>query len=73
MFFEKAIELCQGASPHPRLEAEVYREYARFRQAMGDEEEAVAYLSRAREILETSGDGALLAKVDSELREIPAH
>ena len=73
VFFEKAIELCQGASPFTRLEAEVYREYARFRQDLGDQEEALAYLGRAREILESSGDDALLAKVDSDLRQIPAH
>lgn len=73
VFFEKAIELCQGASPYIRLEAEVYREYARFRQDLGDREEALAYLGRAREILESSGDTALLARVDSDLQQIPAH
>ena len=73
VFFEKAIELCQGSSPYTRLEAEVYREYARFRQELGDPEEALAYLGRAKEILETHGDDALLAKVDSDLAQIPSH
>jgi len=73
VFFEKAIELCQGASVLTRLEAEIYREYAHFRQRLGDREEAMAYLGRAKEILETAGDATLLASVDSELRELPTH
>lgn len=53
VFFEKAIELCQGAEPAPRLEAEVYREYGLFRTELGERDEGLAYLQRAREILET--------------------
>ena len=73
VFFEKAVELCQGATPYPRLEAEVYREYARFRRELGDSEEAIGYLSRAREILEISGDDQLLAKVEKDLQSMPVH
>lgn len=73
VFFEKAIELCQGATPLPRLEADVYREYAQFRHELGEREEAVAYLGRAREILESFKDESLLVKVESELEHMKAH
>ena len=72
VFFEKAIELCQGPDPFPRLEAEVYREYGLFRHAQGDREEATAYLERAREILEGLGDRPLLAQVEGDLAKITA-
>lgn len=48
VFFEQAIELCRSGEPARRLEAEVYREYARFRTTMGDLEEARAYAELAR-------------------------
>jgi tetratricopeptide (TPR) repeat protein len=67
VFFEKAIELCRGPEPTPRLEAEVYLEYGLFRKRLGELEEAEAYLGRAREILEAIGNGPLLARVDAEL------
>jgi tetratricopeptide (TPR) repeat protein len=70
VFFENAIVLCQGATPLPRLEADVYREYAQFRHDLGEPDEAIAYLGRAREILETFGDEALLVKVESELEHM---
>ena len=55
VFFEKAIELCRGSEPSPRLEAEVYLAYGRFRQALGDAEEARACTERAHEILQMMG------------------
>jgi tetratricopeptide (TPR) repeat protein len=67
VFFEKAIELCRGPDPLPYLEAEAYLEYALFRRELGETEEARAYLERARELLETIGDGATLARVDAAL------
>ncbi len=70
VFFEKAIELAQGAEPAPRQEAEIYRAYAQFRNRLGDRDEATAYLERARELLESVGDGTRLAKVDEELSEL---
>jgi tetratricopeptide (TPR) repeat protein len=70
VFFEQALEQCQGALPSPRLEAEVYREYAQFKFDLGEREEAIDYLGRAREILETSGHEALLIKVENELEQM---
>lgn len=70
VFFEKAIELCQGPDPFPRLEAEVFREYGLFRSTLGEREEAVAYLERAREILEGLGDRATLAQIEGDLAQL---
>ena len=67
VFFEKALELSRGAEPAPRLEAEVYVAYGRFRRSSGDLEEARGYFERAREILEDLGNGPMLAAVDAEL------
>jgi tetratricopeptide (TPR) repeat protein len=72
VFFEKAIELCRGREPSPRLEAEAYMEYGLFRKHFGDLDEARAYLERAREILDDAGNGSLLARVDAELATLPA-
>jgi tetratricopeptide (TPR) repeat protein len=69
VFFEKAVELCQGPDPFPRLEAEVYREYGLFRGALGDVLEAKDYLERALEILEGMGDRALLAQIEGDLAQ----
>jgi hypothetical protein len=70
VFFEKAVELCRGTNPTPKLEAEAYMAYALFRDGFGDREEARAYLERAREILETLTDGPSLERIDNELRRI---
>jgi tetratricopeptide (TPR) repeat protein len=77
VFFEQAIELGRGGGgaggggqPDGRLEADVYREYAIFRTALGDRHEARAYLSRARELLEPFGDAAALERIDEELRQL---
>lgn len=56
IFFEKAVELARGSEPSPRTEAEAYLEYARFKEAVGEEDEREAYLARAREIFEALGD-----------------
>jgi tetratricopeptide (TPR) repeat protein len=70
VFFEQAIELCRSGEPARRLESEVYREYARFRTAMGDRHEARAYLERARELLEPFGDDVARERIDEELRQL---
>ena len=72
VFFEQAIELCRSGQPARRLEADVYREYARFRMIMGDDAEARAYLERARELLEPFGDAAAREKIDEELQRLDA-
>ena len=70
VFFEQAIELCRGGEPARRLEADVYREYARFRTTMGDWLEARAYLERARELLETFGDDVASDAIEQELQQL---
>lgn len=70
VFFEQAIELCRSGEPAHRLEAEVYREYARFRAGLGDREEARAYLARARELLELFGDEGTRDEVERELQHL---
>ena len=70
VFFEQAIELCRSGEPARRLEADVYREYARFRTTMGDRHEARAYLERARELLEPFGDEVARERIDEELRQL---
>lgn len=70
VFFEQAIELCRGGEPERRLEAEVYREYARFRTIMGDRQEARAYLERARELLSACGDEVARDRIADELRRM---
>jgi tetratricopeptide (TPR) repeat protein len=70
VFFEQAIELCRSGEPALRLEADVYREYARFRMTMGNDDEARAYLERARELLEPFGDEAAREKIDEELQRL---
>lgn len=72
VFFEKAIELSRSGEPTPRIEADAYYEYGLFRRRFDDPYEARAYLERAREILETLGDAAALARVDGELERTPA-
>lgn len=71
VFFEKAIELCGGPEPAPRLEADVCLEYGRFRRTLGDYEEARGYFERAREILELLGDTSGVERVESEVAELP--
>jgi tetratricopeptide (TPR) repeat protein len=70
VFFEQAIELCRTGEPAPRLEADVYREYAAFRTTMGDRHEARAYLERARDLLEPFQDEVALELIEQELRQL---
>jgi tetratricopeptide (TPR) repeat protein len=70
VFFEQAIELCRSGEPARRLEADVYREYARFRGMLGDHYEARAYLERARELLEPFGDEVARELIANELQRL---
>lgn len=72
VFFEQAIELCRTGDPARRLEADVYSEYARFRVAMGDRNEARAYLERARELVEPFGDQVARQRIDEDIRQLMA-
>jgi tetratricopeptide (TPR) repeat protein len=66
VFYEQAIELCRSGEP-ARLEVDIYREYARFRSAMGDRQEARAYLDRARELVEPFRDELARRQIEDEL------
>ena len=56
VFFEKALDLCGGSEPAPRLAADVWREYAKFRSLLGQPEEARACAERSRALLERLGE-----------------
>jgi len=67
VFFEKAIELCRGPEPLPRLEAQTYVAYAQFRERFGDAAESTAYYERAREIFEMTGDADATTRIEARL------
>lgn len=56
-FFEKAIELCRHYR-YPLLEAAACLEYAGFRAALGDADEARAYEQHAQQLIARSGAAA---------------
>jgi tetratricopeptide (TPR) repeat protein len=56
-FFDKALELCRRHD-YPLLEAAACLEYASFRHALGDVDEARAYEQRAHELYARSGAAA---------------
>lgn len=70
VFFENAIDLSRGLEPARDLEGEAYLQYARFRRAIGEPDEARACLDRAREIFESLGETGALARVRSEFDEL---
>jgi tetratricopeptide (TPR) repeat protein len=72
VFFEQAIELSKLLERSPAAEAQVYLEYGRFRQRLGQREEACAYLERAREIFDSLGEAVARERVDAELRKMSA-
>jgi tetratricopeptide (TPR) repeat protein len=70
VFFEKAIELCQGTEPEPDVEAAAYLEYAKFRRGLGELDECRAYLCRAHELMAESRDSEVKARIQAELAEM---
>ena len=71
VFFEKAIELCRSPEHLPLLEGQVLHEYALFRRALGDNEEAREYMVCARTVLETLGATPELQRVAADLASLP--
>jgi tetratricopeptide (TPR) repeat protein len=63
VFFEQAIELCRSLERSPVFESRVCQAYARFKEALGEQEEARAYEERARDILSTAGQADENARV----------
>jgi len=72
VFFEQAIELARGAERSAASEAQVYFEYGLFRLGLGQQEEARAYLERAREIFQSLGETVRRERVEAELQRMSA-
>ena len=72
VFFEQAIELTRAVEHSRAAEAEVYHAYGLFRRRLGQQEEARAYLERARELFDSLGEAVERERVDVELRAISA-
>ena len=71
VFFEEAIDLCRNLGS-ATAEAKVYLEYGRFREQVGQMEEARAYFERAREIFASAGDADERDRADAELQKMSA-
>ena len=72
VFFEQAINLCRTLQGAVALEAKVYFEYGRYAEAVGQHEEARAYLERAREIFGSVGETVEQQRAEAELRAMSA-
>lgn len=70
VFYEQALEVCRERDLPPVKEAGVYHGYGRLYQACGRPVEAIAYLSRAREIYAELGLTAELGRVTSDLEDL---
>ena len=53
-------------------EAQVYHAYGLFRSRLGQQEEARAYLERARELFDSLGEAVERERVEAELRALSA-
>jgi Flp pilus assembly protein TadD len=72
VFFEQAIELVRALPGSVVTEAQVYHAYGLFRSRLGQQDEARAYLERARELFDSLGEAVERARVDEELRALSA-
>jgi tetratricopeptide (TPR) repeat protein len=72
VFFEQAIALCRTLQGTVAAEARVYFEYGRYSEAVGQHEEARAYLERAREIFASVGEAVEQQRAEAELRAMSA-
>jgi tetratricopeptide (TPR) repeat protein len=68
-FFEKALQIAREKG-YPLLEGEALVDYARLRIQTGGEEEAQAYLDRAREIFTETGAIHELSRVEQVSQEL---
>jgi tetratricopeptide (TPR) repeat protein len=67
-FFEKALEIAREKSL-PLLEGETLTDYALLRRRMGGTEEALSYLTHAREIFVELGAVQELSRTEAAIRE----
>ncbi len=72
VFFEQAIELAKAVERSVATEAHVYHAYGLFRSGLGQQDEARAYLERARELFDSLGEAVERERVDAELRALSA-
>jgi len=72
VFFEQAIELARAVEHSAAAEAQVYHDYGLFRSRLGQQEEARAYLERARELFDSLGEAGERERIDAELRALSA-
>src|SRR5437867_3851253 len=72
VFFEQAIELAKAVEHSVATEAQVYHAYGLFRSRLGQQDEARAYLERARELFDSLGEAVERERVDAELRALSA-
>jgi tetratricopeptide (TPR) repeat protein len=72
VFFEQAIELAKALDRSVTTQAQVYFEYGLFRNRLGQQDEARAYLEQARELFESLGETAERERADAELRRLTA-
>jgi tetratricopeptide (TPR) repeat protein len=72
VFFEQAVQLARHIQAAPLVEAQIYYEYGVFKEALGQAEEARAYLERAQELLVAAGGHAELERVKAELGRLTA-
>lgn len=68
-FFEKALEIARQKSDLV-LEGETLIDYAQLRYHTGEAEEAISYLSRARDIFESLGDEAELERAQRLIADL---
>lgn len=72
VFFEQAIELAKALDRSVATEAQVCFEYGLFRNRLGQQDEARAYLERARELYGSLGETVERERADAELRRLSA-
>ncbi len=72
VFFEQAIELAKAVERSVATEAQVYHAYGLFRSRLGQQDEARAYLERARELFDSLGEAVERERVEAELRALSA-
>jgi len=72
VFFEQAIELAKALERSVATEAQVYFAYGQFHSKLGQQEEARAYLERARELFDSLGEAVERDRADAELRRSSA-
>ena len=72
VFFEQALELASALERSVATAARVYHAYGLFRSRLGQQEEARAYLERARELFDSLGEAVERERVEAELRALSA-